>query len=511
MVKVDFMAFDYTNKEPVIKMDGIIKEFSGVRALNGITFDVYKGETHCLVGENGAGKSTLMKILSGAYVPTEGTITIDGKTYNSLTPRLSKELGVDIVYQENDLVPTMNAVENIFVGNEISRGGLIRFDEQLKKVRELMGRYHVEIDPMQTIEHMSVSDQQFVKILKSLSGKPKIIIMDEPTSMFNVEDAGKVLDLVRNINQDGISIIYISHFLEEVRKIADRITVIRDGMVINTYFNAERNIPFDTITRDMVGRPVDIFYTKEHNPIGDVMFEVKNLRLTHDSPEINFSVRQGEILGLSGMVGSGRTEIVRAVTGADPRFSGDIYINGKKKKINSPSDSIEAGMAHITEDRQLQGLTLNASVLENMLLVGLRNIKAPFHYNCKKFTPKISPIIDELRIKMPGIDSEVMYLSGGNQQKVVLGKWLFAKENIYIFDEPTRGIDVNSKADFYKAMTNLAKAGNCIVMVSSDLPELISMSDRVLVIRDGAVKSELSGADINEHKIIKEALGVEKK
>ena len=502
------MAFDYTNKQPVIRMKEIIKEFSGVRALNGITFDVYKGETHCLVGENGAGKSTLMKILSGAYVPTSGTITVDDQEYHSLTPQLSKQLGIDIVYQENDLVPTMNAVENVFVGNEISRGGIVNFAAQLQQVRQLMERYKIQIDPLQTVENMSVSDQQFVKLLKSLSSKPRIIIMDEPTSMFNVEDAGKVLDLVRNINAQGISIIYISHFLEEVRQIADRITVIRDGAVINTYSNENRDIPLDQITRDMVGRPVDIFYTKEHNPIGDVMFEVKGLKLTKSSPEINFQVRQGEILGFSGMVGSGRTEIMRAISGADHRYAGDIYIHGEKQKIRNPNDSIRAGIAHITEDRQRLGLTLNSSVLENLLIVGLRNIRAPFLYQYRSHAPDVAGYIDSLRIKTPGLETEVVYLSGGNQQKVVLGKWLYAKQKIYIFDEPTRGIDVNAKADFYKQMTELTKAGNCIIMVSSDMPELISMSDRVLVIRNGAIRCELNGSDINEQTIIKEALGV---
>jgi len=504
------MAFDYTNKEPIIKMDGIIKEFSGVRALNGITFDVYPGETHSLCGENGAGKSTLMKVLSGAYTPTKGTITVDGKTYKELTPALSQSLGIDIVYQENLLVPTMNAVENIFVGNEISKGGFVRQKDQLAKVKALMDRFGINIDPLTPIEKMSVSDQQFVKILKSLASEPRIIIMDEPTSMFNVEDAGKVLNLVKTINANGISIIYISHYLSEVQQIADRVTVIRDGAVINTYDNPDRNISLDLITNDMVGRPVDIFYTREHCPIGDIMLEVKNLKLTKDSPEINFSVRKGEILGFSGMVGSGRTEMIRCVTGADPSYSCEVYINGEKQNIKNPNDSIEAGIAHITEDRQKQGLVLNQSVLENMMLVGMKNIKKKIGYNAKKYIPDVQPYVDKLSIKMPSINSEVVYLSGGNQQKVVLTKWLYANQRIYIFDEPTRGIDVNAKADFYKAMTELVKAGNCIIMISSDLPELISMSDRVLVVREGAVTKELTGSDINEQTIIKEALGVEK-
>ncbi|MBP3653198.1 MAG: sugar ABC transporter ATP-binding protein, partial [Clostridia bacterium] len=279
-------------RTPILEMKGIVKEFPGVRALSDLTFDVYKGECHCLVGENGAGKSTLMKILSGAYKPTAGTICYGGKEYKTLNPALSKSLGIEIVYQENDLVPTMNAIENIFVGKEITKfGGIVDFKAMQQRVEELMQRYRINIDPLQTIEKMSVSDQQFVKILKALMNESKILIMDEPTSMFNVEDAGKVLELVRNITSHGISVIYISHFLKEVVQIADRITVIRDGSVISTFDNSGHDTPLDKITSDMVGRPVDVFYQKDASEIGDVMFEVKDLKLFKDSPSVSFSVR----------------------------------------------------------------------------------------------------------------------------------------------------------------------------------------------------------------------------
>ena len=500
------------SRTPILEMKGIVKEFPGVRALSNLTFDVYEGECHCLVGENGAGKSTLMKILSGAYKPTAGTISYCGKEYKSFTPEFSKSLGIEIVYQENDLVPTMNAVENIFVGKEITKfGGFVDFKTMHERVRALMEHYRIEIDPLQTIEKMSVSDQQFVKILKALMNESKILIMDEPTSMFNVEDAGKVLELVRNITSHGISVIYISHFLKEVVQIADRITVIRDGSVISTFDNSGRDTPLDKITSDMVGRPVDVFYQKDASEIGDVMFEVKDLKLTKDSPSVSFSVRKGEILGLSGMVGSGRTEIVRAISGADPRYSGDIYINGQKLTIRNPRDGIEAGIAHITEDRQRLGLNLGASVLENALIVGLQQkekVKSGVFYNCNDYADDVQDIVQKLKIKTPHLQQQAINLSGGNQQKVVLGKWLFANQCIYIFDEPTRGIDVNAKAEFYKQMTALTRAGNCIIMVSSDMPEMISMSDRVLVVRKGAIKCELTGEDINEQTIIKEALGV---
>ena len=506
------MTFDYENRKPVIAMRDIKKEFSGVWALSGITFDVYPGEVHCLVGENGAGKSTLMKVLTGAYTPTSGSIEVDGTTYDKLDPMLSKSLGINIVYQENDLVPSMDVVENIYVGNEKTKGfGLVDYKSMEAEARSKMNELGIDLKLDTKIENLSVSDQQFVKILKALSVQPRVLIMDEPTSMFNVEDAAKVLELTKKISEQGIGIIYISHFLNEVVQIADRITVIRDGSVITTYDNSNHDTPLDTITKDMVGRPVDVFYQKDACEIGDVMFEVKDLKLTKDSPAVSFSVRKGEIVGLSGMVGSGRTEIVRAISGADPRHSGDMYLNGKKLTIRNPRDGIEAGIAHITEDRQRLGLNLGASVLENTLIVDLQQqntIRPGALYNYNDYASEVQDIVHKLKVKTPHLQQQVVNLSGGNQQKVVLGKWLFAKQSVYIFDEPTRGIDVNAKAEFYKQMTALTKAGNCIIMVSSDMPEMISMSDRVLVVRHGSIKCELTGDEINEQNIIKEALGV---
>ncbi|MDY5340414.1 MAG: sugar ABC transporter ATP-binding protein [Intestinimonas sp.] len=505
------MTIDYEKSQPVISMCDIKKEFSGVWALSGITFDVYAGEVHCLVGENGAGKSTLMKVLSGAYTPSSGTIAVDGVPHSKLDPVLSKKLGINIVYQENDLVPSMDVVENVYVGNEKVKGfGWVDYKAMEAEVRQQMVDLGIDLKLDTKIEDLSVSDQQFVKILKSLSIQPRVLIMDEPTSMFNVEDADKVLELTRRITEKGIGIIYISHFLNEVVQIADRITVIRDGAVVRTYTNKNRDIPITTLTQDMVGRPIDMFYDKETCPIGDVMLDVKDLQLTKDSPKVSFQVRQGEIVGFSGMVGSGRTEIVRALVGADRRFGGQILIRGKQVTIKDPNDSIKAGIAFITEDRQKLGLMLNASVLENATILGLREKIKGFFVNIKKFPPLIAPLLKELRLKTPSIWTEAIYLSGGNQQKVVLAKWLYAEQDIYIFDEPTRGIDVNAKAEFYKQMCTLTKQGKSIIMISSDMPELISMSDRVLVVRDGNIDCELTGEYINEQEIIKRALGVKK-
>ncbi|MCI9347509.1 MAG: sugar ABC transporter ATP-binding protein [Lachnospiraceae bacterium] len=504
------MDIDYNNN-PILKMNEIKKEFSGVYALSGITFDLYRGEIHCLVGENGAGKSTLMKVLSGAYRPTSGSIEVEGKSYETLTPNLSKELGINIVYQENDLVASMNVVENIYVGNEkANRFGFVKFKEMLEETKRQIEELGIQMNPLTKIENLSVSDQQFVKILKALSVEPKVLIMDEPTSMFNVEDAAKVLKLTKTISEKGISIIYISHFLNEIQQIADRVTVIRDGAVVNTYQNKTRDIPIATITTDMVGRPVDTFYQKEKQTIGEVLLEVKDLQLKKDSPKISFQVREGEIVGFAGMVGAGRTEIVRALTGADSKYGGEIRIHGRKVEIRNPRDGIREGFAHITEDRQQLGLMLHNSVLENVTIIGLRDKIKGFFIQIKKFPPYVEKLINDLRVKTPSLWTEAVYLSGGNQQKVVLAKWLFIEQEIYIFDEPTRGIDINAKAEFYKQMSRLTKQGKCIIMVSSDMPELISMSDRVLVIRDGGIDGELAGEDITEQNIIKQALGVKK-
>ncbi|HSK69712.1 MAG TPA: sugar ABC transporter ATP-binding protein, partial [Candidatus Limnocylindria bacterium] len=428
----------------------------------------------------------------------------------TLDPELSQRLGIRIVYQENDLVPSMNAVENIFVGQERTRAlGWLDRKGMLRLVRDTMAEFGIRINPLQKIEDMSVSDQQFVKILKALMQQSRVLILDEPTSMFNVEDAGKVLRLVREISGRGIGVIYISHFLEEVVQIADRITVIRDGEVVRTYDNAGKDTSLADITRDMVGRSVDVFYKRARFAVsGEPMLEVRDLKLRRNAPPVSFSVGCGEILGMFGMVGSGRTEIVRAVCGADPFYSGDILMKGRKLDIRSPRDAIDAGIAHITEDRQRLGLNLNASVLENALMVKLRSLRTGITYDYRKHAPLVKPIVEELNIKTPGLLQPVVYLSGGNQQKVVLGKWLIAQAETYVFDEPTRGIDVNTKAEFYRLMVSLARKGKSVVMVSSELPELISMSDRVLVVRDGAIRCALEGGGITEENIIREALGV---
>ena len=501
----------WETRQSLLAVENIVIEFPGVRALDGISFDVFAGEIHCLIGENGAGKSTLMKVLSGAHAPDQGVIRVGGRGYPMLTPSLAKELGIAIVYQENDLVPTMNVAENIFVGSErTTRLGLVDFAGMREETRKRMEAMGIDLPLDVNIENLSVSDQQFVKILKALAFAPRVMIMDEPTSMFNTEDAAKVLKLARRIAAEGIGIIYISHFLKEIVSIADRITVIRDGSEVNTYNNSSRNMDISVLTNDMVGRPVELLYRKEKHSPGEVLLKVQDLRLRSDDPGVSFELRKGEILGFAGMVGSGRTEIVRALIGADLRCGGTIFMRGREVKIRNPADSIREGFAFITEDRQRLGLMLNRSILENMLIVAMISRIQGLFFRLRRHEDKAHRMVDDLRIKTPSLWAEALNLSGGNQQKVVLAKWLMSEQSVYIFDEPTRGIDIHAKAEFYKQMSRLTREGKGLIMISSDMPELICMSDRVLIIRDGQIDGELTGERINEKEIIQAALGVKK-
>ena len=497
------------DRKTVIEMNQIVKTFYGVKALDNMTIDCYEGEILGLVGEIGAGKSTLMKVLSGAYQPDSGVIKVDGKEYTHMTSALSKSLGINIIYQENILVPWMSIVENIFVGQELTKHGFVDFTEETKRTDELCDSLGIHLKLDTIVDKLSVAEQQFVKIIKALSTNPRILIMDEPTSMFNTEDAQRVLDLVKRISDKGVSIIYISHFLKEVKQVADRVTVIRDGLPINTYDNSGKDVDLDKIVSDMVGRDASLFYEKEEYEVGESAFEVIDLKVEPDAAPVSFSVRKGEILGFAGMVGSGRSEIADAITGASKKYGGRILYKGEELKIQSPIDSIKNRIAYITEDRQRLGLNLGAPIVENLAMVGLQTKIRGAFINVKNFIPLVKDIIDGLKIKMASPMQEVKNLSGGNQQKVVLGKWLFTDSDIFIFDEPTRGIDVNAKSEFYKIITGLAGEGKCIIMISSDMPELVSMSDRLAVLRKGVITKILEKHEISENSIIRYALEVE--
>jgi len=497
------------SQSPLVALQGISKSFFGVRALNEVSLQVAPGEVLALVGENGAGKSTLMKILSGGYTPDSGQIVIDGSAHQRLTPIQALELGIAIIHQENLLAPTMTVLENIYSGHELTRGFLMDYKAMRSGALRELKELDLSLQLDRRVEQLSAAEQQYVKILKAMMFRPRLLIMDEPTSMFNVEDADKVLTTTRRIAQRGISVIYISHFLREVVSVADRITVLRDGCVVNTYDNRGRDTPLETLTRDMVGRPVDMFYRKETCPIGETVLEVRDLKVTPHGEPVSLSVRRGEILGISGMVGSGRTEILRAICGAAPHYGGEILIDGKHVDIRNPADGIALGIGYVTEDRQRLGLMLNQSVVENTTVVALGRKLRGVLVRLRDHAGLVRPLLDSLKVKYHSPWQETRTLSGGNQQKIVVAKWLFADARIILFDEPTRGVDVNAKWEFYKIMTRMAAEGKAIIMVSSDMPELISMSDRVLVVRDGRVTRELAKDEISENAIIRYALEVE--
>jgi len=490
----------------IVKVRNLNKTFPGVKALIDFSFELIKGEVHCLIGENGAGKSTFIKILSGAYHPDSGNITIDSKTYPHLTPAEARALGIQTVYQEDILVPQMSAAENIFLGSSaIEKKFFVSYGLVNKKASQLAQTYGITLEVQKPYQELSPSDQQFTKILKTLAQKPRVLILDEPTAVFNKEDIKLVTDLVKKIKEQGVGIIYITHHLDEVIEVADRVTVLRDGKKVSTH-SRESKLDPGALASEMVGRPVDLFYKKEKHAIGDTAFVVKDLKLAKDSPAISFSVREGEILGFAGLKGSGRTEIVRAIFGADPKFSGKVYHQGADITPQSPRQAVERGISLLTEDKKANGLCLNMAVAANISLVGLDSL-GRFFLNLKAEEAKAKEFVKKLNIKTPSLAQEVQYLSGGNQQKVVLAKWLFKGLKLLIVDEPTQGIDVSAKVEVYELLSGLASEGKSILMISSDMPELIALSDRVIVIREGGISAELAGGQITEENILQGFMG----
>lgn len=496
---------DMTN-DIIIKFKNITVSFSGNRALKNIDFDLRKQEIHCLCGENGAGKSTLIKALSGAVKPESGEIHIFNKKYHELHPQIAIHLGIHTIYQENLLIPDMTVAENIFVGEEkCNRYNLIDYQSLYKETADILDRLKAPISPKDIVKDLSMGNQQYIKIARALIFQPRILIMDEPTTMFNSVDADKLLDIVRTLRDDGMSIIYITHKMEEIEKIADRVTVLRDGEVINCYDRYNGGIDLSHITTDMVGRPIDLFYQKERVHIGETVMEVTDLLVSPTAPPVSFSVHRGEILGFAGMVGSGRTEIMQALYGYKPKAGGEIKINGKKVDIRSPKDALKNGICLITEDRQKTGVILDMPITPNITLPSLNKLKG-FFLRLKEEKTEAMEMAKRVNLKALNMHAEVRTLSGGNQQKVVVGKWLYKNAKIFVFDEPTRGIDVNAKAEIYALMVEMVKQGKSIIMVSSDMPELISISDRVLVIKNQSINAELTGADIDEQHIIVKTL-----
>lgn len=489
-------------KEKILEVKNITKEFPGVKALTNFNFDLKKGEVHCLIGENGAGKSTFIKILSGAFKPNSGEIYINNGKHYYLTPYLARKTGIQTVYQEDVLVPQITAAENIFLGSEIdNQKFFINYNKTIKLAENLAEQIGINIKVNEIYERLSPSDQQFVKILKALAQKPQILILDEPTQAFNIKDIGIIIQMVKKISREGVSVIYIVHNLDEIIQVADRVTVLRDGIKINTHDKNSETLNSANLAKEMVGRPVDLFYKKKESKIGDFVFEVRGLKFTQSSKEINFKVREGEILGIAGLKGAGRSEIARAIFGALKKYKGKVFYKDKDVTPENPIKAVQEGLALLTEDKKIDGLFMGMPVDQNITIVGLDKL-GKFFINLIKEKKFSEDYINKLNIKTPYLNKEVRFLSGGNQQKVVLAKWLFKDVNILIVDEPTHGIDVNAKTEVYELFTSLAESGKSIIMISSEMPELISISDRVIVIRNFEISKELTRDEITEENIL---------
>lgn len=476
------------NGVPLLQMSGIEKSFPGVRALSGVSLTLNRGEVLALMGENGAGKSTLIKTLGGAHQPDAGTIAIDGKVTQLTGPRRAIQSGIGVIYQEFNLIPALTAWENIFLGRESSRGFVARSAER-NRAAELFSQLGVKIPLNVPCRRLSVAQQQLVEIAKALSQDVRILVMDEPSAALTPQEVEKLFAIIRNLQKKGIGIIYISHRLDEIFDIADRITVLRDGQYVG-------ETPASEMTRQqmiemMVGRSIENEFPKQAADIGDVRLSVKNLNRGTTVKDVSFEVRRGEILGLTGLVGAGRTEVVRLLFGADQPDSGSISLDGKCLNIRSPSIAIRAGICLLTEDRKSQGLILCRSVRENFSLPNLPQFSRWGMIRQSDERRAFGELVDSLSIRIPHQNQLARNLSGGNQQKVVLARWLQKNAELLIFDEPTRGIDVGTKHEIYQLMNRLAAAGKAIIMVSSELPEVLGMSDRVLVMHEGRVTGEI--------------------
>jgi len=490
-----------------LEMRKITKTYPGVRALESVDLAVRQGEVHALVGENGAGKSTLVKILAGAQPKDSGEILLDDRPVNVETPQQAMDLGIAIIYQEFNLVPYMTAAENIFLGREPAAAlpGFVNFSAMYAEAQRIVDRLGVKLSVRTPVNRLSVAQQQMVEIAKATSQRARVIVMDEPSATLTEHELHNLFALIRQLKSQGVSIIYISHRLEEIFQIADRVTVLRDGRLVATKDVADTGR--EEIIQMMVGRELGEKIPKRPAPIGDTVLSVVGIERAGVLRDVSFSVRKGEVLGIAGLVGAGRTEVARCIFGADPFDAGEIWLEGKRVRINSPQDAIHLGIGLVTEDRKALGLILGMVVRENETLANLGFLSRLGFVNRRREREVANALVSDLGIKTPSIEQQVQNLSGGNQQKVVLAKWLFTRSKVMIFDEPTRGIDVGSKVEIYQLMNQLAEKGVGIVMISSELPEILGMSDRILVMHEGRIAGELAPEEATQEAIMHLATG----
>jgi len=485
----------------ILKMEGITRRFPGVVALNDVNFDLREGEVHVLCGENGAGKSTLMKILAGVQPPSEGHIYLNGKKVTFANPLESEKSGIAIIYQEISLCPTISVSENIFLNVEKTKFGFIRdkkymYDETIK----IFDMLHCKINPNALLDTLDIAQQQLVQIAKALHHDPKILIMDEPFSSLSNEESETMFGIMDILRKQGVGIIYIDHRIDNFFRIGDRMTVLRDGNYIGT--KDIKDVDRDQIISMMVGRDITDIYPKYNEVQDEVVLSVEGLT-SHKVSDISFDVKRGEIFGLGGLVGSGRTEIMRALFGTDKKLAGKVSLEGQEITINSPRDSIKNGIALIPESRKREGLVLIRSIKFNATLVIVDKLKKFFAINRKKETSLVNQYIEDLNIKVANMNNDMDSLSGGNQQKVVIAKWLMMdKIKVLLLDEPTRGIDVGAKHEIYKLMSDLANRGMAIVMISSELPEILNLCDRIAVVKNGQINGILGKEELSQEKVM---------
>jgi ribose transport system ATP-binding protein len=490
---------------PLLRMTGVRKRFPGVVALDGVDLELRSGEVHVLLGENGAGKSTLMKILSGAQSRDEGEILVDGRPATIDSPKAARELGISIIYQELTLVPQLSAPANIFLGKELTTPlGLLDHSAMKEEARKLLAGLGVSVDLDLPVGSLGIAEQQMIEVAKALSEKARILVMDEPTSALTNAEIEQLFAAIARLLERGVGIIYISHRMNEVERIGHRVSVLRDGKRIGTYKTGETAI--DELIRLMVGRPVGDHFPRRASEPGEEVLAVSGLSRKGVLHDISFRLRRGEILGIAGLLGAGRTELARSLFGADRSDAGTVTVKGKIAFVRSPAHGIAAGIGLLPEDRKTQGLVLALSVRENVALASAERLSRNGFIDAAAESELSKKYVEELRIKTPGIDQIAGALSGGNQQKIVLGKWLATGVDVLVMDEPTRGIDVAAKVEIYELMNRLTASGAAVIMISSELPEVLGMSDRIVVMRGGRIGAEFTAATATQERLLGAAL-----
>lgn len=486
-------------------MEGIYKSFPGVKALKGVDLSVKAGEVHCLMGENGAGKSTLIKILAGAYEKDKGEIILDGKHVEIKNPHDAQKLGISFIFQELSVVNTLTVEENMTLGYEYSKAGIVNRKENLKKVERILRDLKLDMDPRTQVRDLSVSRKQMMLIAKALSENAKLIVMDEPTASLTNNEARELFRMITDLKCNGVTFLYISHRFEDIFSIGDRITVFRDGEnagILNVEEASE-----DDVIRMMVGRDIEETFPAAVKQIGEEILRIENIRAKDLIKNVSLSVKRGQILGVSGLAGAGKTELARALFGDNEILSGKVFYRGKEMNIRNPMNAIGAGIALLPEERRSQGIVGQLSVRDNISLASSKEISRHGIINKRKDKDIANKYIKDLKIKTPGPEQQIQFLSGGNQQKVIIGKWINTNADVLLLDEPTRGIDIGAKSEIYEIMNTLAKQGKAIIMFSSELPELLGMCDEIAVLREGILTGTLDKREATQESIMKLSVG----